>query len=190
MRRKALRQFRGNGRKGEFRWKIFQVMRRFFLPSRVRTDLVPLGRPLEAYFDNLSRVCDVIPASVGLPTVGNNLDESAADWRVRNTRNAFAICFDVQFDFLVLPERALLDILHVDAGIFNGHGLVAASHFDRQAAGSRSLRRRLRRKCRWILRSYAEGSCDQECKAETCEFSARKLHVPVDPILHGKPISI
>lgn len=68
-------------------------------------------------------------------------------------RNAFAICFDVQFDFLILPESALLDIFHVDAGIFHGQGLVAASHFDRQPARSRSMRGRFRRRNRWILSS-------------------------------------
>ena len=57
-------------------------------------------------FDDLVRVSDVIPPSVSLPTIGNHLDESAAERGVRYMGDAVAIGLDIQFDFLVLPEGA------------------------------------------------------------------------------------
>lgn len=70
-------------------------------------------------FDDLMRIRDVVPATVGLPTLGNNLNKSATERRIRNMGDAFAIGFDVQLNLLILSEGALLDVLHIDACIFN-----------------------------------------------------------------------
>ena len=43
----------------------------------------------------LVRIGDVVPASVGLPAIGNDLNESAAERRIGNVRDACAIGFDV-----------------------------------------------------------------------------------------------
>ena len=57
--------------------------------------LVPLRRALETHFDDLVRIGDVIPASVCLPTIGNNLNESATERGFRDVRDAFAVGFDI-----------------------------------------------------------------------------------------------
>jgi hypothetical protein len=61
----------------------------------IRNDLVPLRRPFEAHFDDLMRIGYVVPASIRLPTFGNNLNESAAERRFSDMRDASAVGFDI-----------------------------------------------------------------------------------------------
>jgi len=100
--------------------------------SHYRNNLVPLGRPFEVDLDDLVRVSDVVPASVGFPAIGNHLNEGAAERRIRNVSDAIAIGFDVQFYFLILSDGPLFDIFDVDAGIFDGNRFVASGHFNGQ----------------------------------------------------------
>jgi hypothetical protein len=57
--------------------------------------LVPLRRALKANFDDLVRIGDVVPTSVGLPTFGNHLNESAAERSFRDVGDAIAVSFDI-----------------------------------------------------------------------------------------------
>lgn len=107
-------------------------------------------------FDDLMRISDVIPTSVSLPTIGNHLDESAAQRGVRYMGDTVAIGFDIQFHFLVLPEGALLEVFYVDAGVLHGDGLVAGGHLNRQPGGHIGLRWSFRRSRGRILCGDAE----------------------------------
>ena len=60
-----------------------------------KNNLVPFRRPFEAHFDGLMRIGDVVPASIRLPTFGNNLNESAAERRFSDVRDACAVGFDI-----------------------------------------------------------------------------------------------
>ena len=135
-------------------------------------------------FNDLMRIRDVVPATVGLPTLGNNLNKSATERRIRNMGDTFAIGFDVQLNFLILSEGALLDVLHIDAGIFNRGKRFAATHFDRQPRGFRSLGRRLRG--RRILRRKSKGRDERESKEKSSQSKPKMFHVPVDSILNEK----
>jgi hypothetical protein len=87
---------------------------------RQRRRSVPLGRALEVNFDRLLRIGDVKPAAIGFPAIGDNLDEHSAGLCAGNVSDTFSVGLDVQFQFLVLQKLALLDIFHVDAGVFDG----------------------------------------------------------------------
>lgn len=156
----------------------------------VQAGSVPLGRTLETNLDNLVRIGDVVPATVSLPAIGNNLNESAAEGRVRNVGGTFAVGFDVQFDFLILLDGVLLDIFYIDAGIFHGLGLVAGGHFDGEAGRliglCGGLRGRFRLSGRRILSSDAKRCGHHKGAEKNSPFGLRKFHVPVDPISHGK----
>lgn len=137
-------------------------------------------------FYDLVRVGDVVPASVGLPSISNNLNESAAKRRVGNVGDSFAIGFDVQFYFLILPQGALLDIFDVDAGIFNRFGLVAGGDFDRQLRGCIGLRGRLGRSSGLILCRNTKSGGKEKGEEKNSQLGPREYHVPVDPIFHRK----
>ena len=113
------------------------------------------------------RIRDVVPPPVGLPTFGNDLNESAAEGSFSDVGDAFAIGFDVQLEFFVPLDDMLLDVLDVDAGIFDGNGFFAAGDFNGQAFGFRSLRRSFRCGRRWILRGYSESGCENESKQKS-----------------------
>ena len=44
--------------------------------------------------------------------------------------DAFAIGFDVEFEFFVFLDDMLFDVFDVDACVFNGNGFVTAGDFD------------------------------------------------------------
>lgn len=145
---------------------------------------VPFGGFLEVNLDDLMWVRDVVPATVGFPTVGNDLNESATERRIGNMGEAFAIGFDVQFYFLILPEGSLLYVLHIDAGILNRCRCFAATHLDRQPRGFGSLSRRLRR--RRILRRKSKSRDERESKEKSSRSKPKIFHVSVDSILNDK----
>ncbi len=145
---------------------------------------VPLGGFLEVNLDDLMWVRDVVPATVGFPTVGNDLNESATERRIGNMGEAFAIGFDVQLNLLILSEGALLYVLHIDAGILNGCRCFAATHLDRQPRGFGSLSRRLRR--RRILRRKSKCRDERESKEKSSRSKPKIFHVSVDSILNDK----
>ena len=96
-----------------------------------RKKLVPLRRSLEADFDHLMRISDIVPAPIRLPTFGNNLHERATERSFGDVRDAVAIRFDVQLDFLVLLDDMFFDVFDVDARVLNGNSFLAAGDFDR-----------------------------------------------------------
>jgi hypothetical protein len=63
--------------------------------SAMRNELVPLWRPLEAHFNDLVRIGDVIPTAVRLPAFGYDLNESTTEWGFRDVGDAFAVGFDI-----------------------------------------------------------------------------------------------
>jgi len=115
----------------------------------------------------LVRVGDVVPAAVGLPTFGDNLDESAAERSFGDVRDAIAVRFDVQFDFFILLHGMFFDVFDVDAGVFNGNGSLATGDFDRQARGLRGWSGRLGRRRRWILSGDANGGGHKKKQEKT-----------------------
>ena len=100
-------------------------------------------------------------------------------------RDAVSVGFDVQFEFFVLLDDMLFDVLDVDAGVFNGNGFLAAGNFDRKASRLRVLSGRLGRRRGWILCGGANGGRCEKNQHKTWKFWPRKVHVPVDPIFHG-----
>ncbi len=44
--------------------------------------------------------------------------------------DAFAVGFYVEFEFFILPDDMLFDVFDIDARVFNGNSLFAASDFD------------------------------------------------------------
>lgn len=139
-------------------------------------------------FYELVRVRDVVPSSVGLPTVGNNLNESAAERRVGNMSDPFAIGFDVQLYFLILPYGALFNIFHVDAGIFHGSRFVAAGDFDRQPGGFIGLPGSFGLSGGLILGRNTKSGGKEKDEEKNSQLGPRRYHVPVDPIFHRKMV--
>ncbi len=79
--------------------------------------------------DHLICIGDVVPAAVSLPAISDDLYESAAERRIGNMGDASVIRFYVELDLSVFFDRVFLDVLHVDAGIFDGNVLIAAADF-------------------------------------------------------------
>jgi len=78
----------------------------------------------------LLRVSDIEPASIGLPTFGDDLNQNSPHWRVRNVRDTIAAGLYIHFQFLVLLQGVLFDEFHVHAGVLNGNALLTAGHFN------------------------------------------------------------
>lgn len=69
--------------------------------------------------DRLLRVRDVVPVSVGLPSLSDHLNQHASERRVRNMRDTRLIGLHVDFKLFVLQHRVFFHRLDVDAGIFH-----------------------------------------------------------------------
>ena len=95
-------------------------------------ELVPLRRAIEMNLDDLFRIGDVVPLSVGLPTFGHHLNQNTAQRWLGKVGDAIFVCFDVLFRFLVLDEVVLFGF-DVDAGIVNGFVSIATSDLDGEA---------------------------------------------------------
>jgi len=141
--------------------------RRSFQFFTAWNESVPLRRSLEANFDDLLRIGDVVPSAVGLPTFGNNLNESATERSFRDVGDASTIGFDIEFEFFVPLDEMLFDVLDVDAGVFDGNGFFASGDFDGQPSGFRSLRGNFRRSRGRILRGYSESNGENESKQKS-----------------------
>ena len=81
-------------------------------------------------FDGLFGIGDVKPTTVAFPTLGNHLDEHAAERRVGDMRNAVAIGLHIQFHRLVFLNLMLFDIFEVDTRVFNRCFFFAACYFN------------------------------------------------------------
>jgi hypothetical protein len=114
--------------------------------------------------------------SVGFPSIGNDLNESAAERSIGDVGDPVAIGFDIQFNLLILPQGALFEILYIDTGIFDGFGVVTRSDFDCQPSRNICLRRRLGRIGGRILGSDTECSGQEKGKEENSPFRAKKNH--------------
>lgn len=79
--------------------------------------------------DDLIGILDFVPAAVGLPAFGDDLNQDFAERRIGNVSDPFAIGLDVELGLLVLKELAFFDILHIDAGVLNGLMVFATSNF-------------------------------------------------------------
>jgi hypothetical protein len=89
---------------------------------------------------DLPGVGDVVPMSIGLPAVGDNLNQDASGGRLWNMSNALPVGLDVEFRLFVFDQVIFLR-LQVDACVFNRLVLIAPGDFDGDA-GSRRLRGR------------------------------------------------
>src|SRR5713101_8037042 len=79
--------------------------KKFFLyirHSAVKYGSVPLRRLFKTNFDDLSRIRDVEPATVCFPSFCNHLDQGSPQRGIRNMGESIAVCFHVEFQFLVL----------------------------------------------------------------------------------------
>jgi hypothetical protein len=132
------------------------------------------------------RIGDVVPASVRFPTISNNLNESATERSFSHVGNALAVGFDVQLEFFVLFEEMLFDVFDIDAGVFNGNGVVAAGDFDSQAVGFNRLRGSFRRRRRRILSRDAHRRSNEEDREKTSQLRPKEFHVALDHNLRGK----
>src|SRR6267143_3464903 len=94
---------------------------------------IPLRGPLEMHLDRLLRIGEVEPASIRLPSFGDNLNQNSSHWRVRDVRDAIAAGLYIHFQFLVLLYRVLFYEFHVDAGVLHGYTFLAAGDFNRDA---------------------------------------------------------
>ena len=96
------------------------------------------------HLDRLLRIGEVEPASIRLPSFGDNLNQNSSHWRVRDVRDAIAAGLYIHFQFLVLLYGVLFDEFHIDAGVLYGYTLLAAGDFNCDprlcvARGRRSL---------------------------------------------------
>lgn len=97
--------------------------------------------------ESLLGIGDVVPAAVSFPTFGDDLDQNSAERCIGDVGHAFTICFYIEFEFVVLLELVLLDVLDVHAGVFDGHVFFTAADFNGDAAqlfGRGRGRRRIR----------------------------------------------
>src|SRR6202171_1716960 len=78
------------------------------------------------HLDRLLRIGEVEPASIRLPSFGDNLNQNSSHWRVRDVRDAIAAGLYIHFQFLVLLYRVLFNEFHVDAGVLYGYTFLAA----------------------------------------------------------------
>ena len=83
------------------------------------------------HLDRLLRIGEVEPASIRLPSFGDNLNQYSPHGRVRDVRDAIAAGLYIHFQFLVLLYRVLFDEFHVDTGVLYGYTFLAASDFNR-----------------------------------------------------------
>src|SRR6266852_4881542 len=70
--------------------------------AAVKYGSVPLRRLFKTNFDDLSRIRDVEPAAVRFPSFCNHLDQGSPQRGIRNMGESIAVCFHVEFQFLVL----------------------------------------------------------------------------------------
>ena len=82
-------------------------------------------------------------------------------------RDTFAVGFDVEFNFFVLLDDMLFDVLDVDAGVFDGNGFFASGDLDSQAIRPRQLRLWLGRRRGRILSGNGKRSGKHESKEKS-----------------------
>lgn len=109
--------------------------------------------------DDLPRIGDVVPMAVGLPAVGDDLNEHATHGRLGNVRNALEICFYVFLGLFVFDEMGFFGF-DVNAGVLDRFVGVAAGDFDGEP-GDRSESRRLFRG-RGLLRAGRQAGRENE----------------------------
>src|SRR5579864_5379670 len=140
---------------------------------------VPLRRPIEMNFDGLFGVGDVKPPAVAFPTLGNHLDEHAAQRRIGNMRNAIAIVLHVQFHSLVFLNLVLFDVFKVDARIFNRRFFFAPRDFNRDprfGVGLSGWGLRFRSRSRRILSRHQVRDGERGGKQRTQSSHSREVH--------------
>ena len=86
--------------------------------------------------DDLLGIGDVVPLSIWLPTLGDHLNEHAADRWLRKMGDAVFVGLDVLFRLFIFDEVVLLG-LDVDAGIIHRLIGITTGDFDGEA-GDRS----------------------------------------------------
>lgn len=134
---------------------------------------VPAGRLFEMNLDDLIGILDFVPAAVGFPAFGDDLDQNFSERSVGNVGDAVAIGLHIELGLLVLEELALLDVLHIDAGVLDGFVVFTAGDFDGEpviALLARRVRLGLGRRCVLRLR---KGSQRQEERPQ--ERSGEKM---------------
>src|SRR5258708_19912132 len=82
------------------------------------------------HLNRLFRIGDVKPASIRLPTFGDNLDQGPPHWGVRNVRDAVAAGLYIHFHLLILLYRVFFDEFYVHAGVLDGNAFLSPGHFN------------------------------------------------------------
>ncbi len=70
-------------------------------PAKFNSTSVPLRGAIKVNLDDLLGIGDVVPVAVGLPAFRDNLNEDAADGRLRNMGDALHVGLDVEFGLFV-----------------------------------------------------------------------------------------
>src|SRR5882724_8640967 len=140
------------------------------------------------HLDDLLRVCDVEPASIRLPSLGDDLNQNSPRRCIRNVRDTFAARLYIHFQLLVLLQRVLFDEFHVHTGVLNGNTFLAAGYFNGDsrlqiARGRRSPR--FGRRCRLILGRHTLDNHRTGSDANASEKLSGKSHRLPNSIVHG-----
>src|SRR6266403_2566750 len=140
------------------------------------------------HLDDLLRVGDVEPASIRLPSLGDDLNQNSPHRCIRNVRDAFAACLYIHFQLLILLQRVLFDEFHVHARVLNGNTFLAAGHFNgdsRLHLGRRRRSPRFGRRCRSILSHLALDNHRTSSDANASEKLSGKSHRLPNSIVYG-----
>src|SRR5260370_8032745 len=140
------------------------------------------------HLNRLFRIGDVKPASIRLPSCGDNLDQGPSHWGVRNVRDAVAAGLYIHFHLLILLYRVCFDEFYVHAGVLDGNAFLSAGHFNGNsrlcfAGGRRSLRLGSRR--RRILRGGSVGTYRTCSEAYARKKLCRESHKSMNSMVYG-----
>src|SRR5713226_9038936 len=140
------------------------------------------------HLDRLLRVGGVEPASIGMPSFGDNLNPHSPHRRVRDVCYAIAAGLYIHFQFLVLLYRVFFDEFHVHAGVLHGNAFLSARHFNGNsrlyfARGRRSLG--FGRRCRRILGGHSWGKRRTRSNADAPKKLCRESHKSLDSMVYG-----
>ena len=85
-----------------WRGKVLRSTHRALITTQGNGESVPLRRALQVDLHRLLKIGDVVPTPVGLPAVGNHLNQNAAGRRIGNVGNTLHVRLDVLLRLFVL----------------------------------------------------------------------------------------
>src|ERR1700693_723300 len=102
--------------------------------------LIPLRRSVQMNLDRLLRARDVVPSPECFPSFRHNLYLYSSKRRIRDVRDSLTVGFHIEFELLVFRNFVFLDVLQINAGIFDRAFFIAAGDFNGYASvGQRAL---------------------------------------------------